>query len=219
MTVAGLPRIQPRLVAPLDQFISDALLQHKQDLVAGIKPHEAVGMLLVKHVEPVMESSGIEWLTEIEYIRLENAAADPTNSFLVNQGEVGHHIEQEIQSIHRIAQRFSQAHAVARFPGIELPSAESIFAAGYSPLLGIVHSHPGGTAEVSAADFAMSETATAWRRATAPASILGKEADAKFYESDFLLAIHNDQGEATLVNWRKGSVRSSWKGNFLPAID
>lgn len=211
MTIAGLPGIPggSALVPALDMFTAECLKDFRHAASENETPQEVCGIFLYRHHEPVYDGhGGMEWIGEIDWIRLPNTAPDPTTAFQVDHRKVTDLIAQELDSF------AAMCHTLGREKGA--PSSALLFAAGYSPFVGVGHSHPGGTTEVSAADHSMSEAATAWRRATAPGAILAKdENEAKFFEADFLFAVENAAGDGTLVHFKRGSTRGTWKGNFL----
>lgn len=214
MTVSRLPGIPggSALVPALDMFIADVLLEARAARITASPQDEVCGAFIYRHLEPSLGENGVEWKGEIDWVRLENVAATPTNTFQIRSAELQHHVEQELETLKRLC----EGHASTG----QLPSEAGLFMAGFSPLVGIGHSHPGGTTAVTAADYRMSENAATWRRAAAPQTIMGKDSEAQYFEADFLFAIHDvSRGNGTLVHFRKGLVHGEWKGDFLPRVD
>lgn len=210
MTVAGLPGLPGgHLMAPaLDMFISDSL---------AFPDVEVCGALIYRHLEPIIAADGsIEWQKEVDWIRLENKAADPAAGFQVNSQELEAHIQEELLTLGELALQYG-----ASVERPDAPLAHTVLRSGFSPFIGILHSHPGGTEDPSHADFKVLEAASTWRRATAPQTLDGSPDDAQFYEADFIFALHADEGpgRGTLVHYRNGSKRGTWKGNFAGPID
>jgi len=197
MTVAGLPGIPggAQMVPALDMFIADALREPEL---------EVCGAFIYRHIEPFLDDGKVSWIKEIEWVRLNNVAQEPSQAFVLDSGELGFILQNEIESLREIADNSGLAFPV------------EIFMSGFSPLVSIVHSHPGGTTSPSHADFKMLEGASTWRRATAPQSIMGAPDDAQFYEADFIFALHKDEGpkQGTLVHFKRGVKRAEWKGDF-----
>jgi len=195
LTVAGLPGIQAELVPALDMFTKTAL--ENPDV-------EICGALIYRHLQADLSYDGQEptWLFEIDFVQLENVHLTPAEGFQIKTDELVKVLQGELDHLHLLAASVSD---------------ESIFAAGFSPLVGIVHSHPAGTTDPSHADYLLLEAASTWRRATAPGAILsGDPKEAKFYEADYIFALHKDEGSnaGTLVHFKRGSKRAEWKGNF-----
>lgn len=215
MTIAGLPGIPggSALVPALDMFIADALLEHHSAKVTGSPQEEVCGALIYRHLEPSigpLTSNGtinVEWTGEVDWVRLENTHPAPGDAFSISTAELMQHVQAELKSLEQIC-------TLHHTP--EIPAA-AIFGTGFSPLVGICHSHPSGASSVSAADHRMSDGAATWRRATAPGTLVHGPEEAKFFEADFLLAVDPERsGHGTLVHFKRGSVRGTWEGNFLP---
>ena len=217
MTVAGLPGIPGKaaLVPALDMFIADVLDQTGGHIAEGGEAQEVCGAFIYRHLEPEISisESGIcevHWLGEFDWVRMENISPDPEHGFMIDSGELQSHLEAEIANLKYLAQRYGRDDGVS-------PTQVEVFASGFSPLVGLGHSHPAGSADVSGADHAMCEGSSQWRRAAAPQTVLGKPQDAKFYEAHFLFAIHDLKArEGTLVHFRRGAKQAEWRGNFTP---
>lgn len=214
MTVAGLPGIPggAAMVPALDMFVAEVLTEHRAQHFTGSPQHEVVGAFIYRHLDPHMDGGAITWTGEIDFVRLENIADDPTQEFVIRSMELQAIVEQELESLRQMC--------MSRAVGEHRPTEANMFMSGFSPLVGIGHSHPGGTKLPSAADYRLSDAAATWRRAAAPQTIMGKDAQAQFFEADFLFAVGDLQrGSGTLVHFKRGLVRGEWKGDFLPRVD
>ena len=207
MTVRGLPGLPGKtaMIEAIDDFTQDCLSTAR----LGVR-RELCGVFWFDAMELRVEkdSGDAEWSGVIRWRQLANKAGMQGDvQFTIDSGELQQFL------LEKAAEHRDMALKVAQVAG---KPVAGILAQGFSPLVGLGHSHPGGTDEPSHADHRTGEATSQWRRAYSPQALwLGQPDDAQFYEVDMLLAIHDaPSGESTLVHYKRGRTEGKWKGNF-----
>lgn len=206
MTVKGLPGLPggSAVAAALDDFTADCLT------AAMESPDEICGIFWFdpQHIE--IEGDIVDWQGQIRWHPLENVApqAQRPHTFVLDSDATHAFLTEKLMKAHALA--------VEATMGMHRTISE-IMAHGFSPFVGLGHSHPSGSADPSHADHSMGEATATWRRAFAPQSaLLGRVNDARFFEADFLFGVQDaEAGNGVLVHYKRGSVRGKWEGNFL----
>lgn len=191
----GIPGIPGWQREALGDFI-----RHSADLFATEEPSEAVGVFLLRPVSMIEETVAV-W--EAVYKPLMNVHRDPSRFFEIDETELMHEVA-------NVMDRWEKFFIDAR---VDM-SAVTL----YSPILGIGHSHPGGSGEASRPDQEMFKIFREGREKLN--SALNATASKPFIsqESHWICAF-GSFGQQTLLHLAgDGSNRASFTGDFVAAI-